>query len=227
VTIKPKFILAHDFSPEGIAAVIDNVGWGYIDRRGAIIIRPFVFDNGPDYFQEGLARLTAEGKFGFFDRTGKIVIKPQFDFAAHFHEGLAAFCTGCRREMIGELSLWEGRKWGYINRRGEIVIAAKFESVKDFDKGKAQVKLEGKWIYIDHKGINMTGKKEEDSIGSARMEKDGTIVLQLRAESPGRIVGDALFRYPLNHPEYNNILQHLGGLEVGQEKAVPPWEDQK
>jgi len=65
----------------------------------------------------------------------------------------------------------------------------------------------------------------KDSIGSARMEMDGTIILQLRAESPGGSSGDALFRYPPNHPEYNNILKHLGGLEKGQEKPVPPWKD--
>lgn len=85
----------------------------------------------------------------------------------------------------------------------------------------------GKWIDIDHKGIHIVSKNEQDSIGSARMEKDGTIILQLRAESHGGPVGDALLRYPPNHPEYNNVLQHLGGLEKGQEKLVPPWKDQK
>jgi hypothetical protein len=88
--IKPQFIQANDFSPEGMAAVVDDTGWAYIDTRGKIIIRPFVVDNGPDYFQEGLARFTVENKFGFFPKTGKVVIKPRFDFAAPFHEGLAA-----------------------------------------------------------------------------------------------------------------------------------------
>jgi hypothetical protein len=118
-----------------------------------------------------------------------------------------------------------GGKWGYINRKGEIVIGAKFESVNDFEKGKAQVKLDGKWIYIDNKGITIMGTKEDVSIGSARMEKDGTIVLQLRSESPGRQTGDTLLRYPPSHPQYKEILQHLGGLEKGQEKRVPPWKD--
>lgn len=59
------------------------------------------------------------------------------------------------------------------------------------------------------------------------METDGTIVLQLWAESPSGTVGDALLRYPPDHPEYNKGLQHLGGLEKGQEKLVPPWEDRK
>ena len=202
VIIKPKFILAQDFSSEGIAAVIDDTGWGYINRRGIVIIRPFLFDNGPDPFQEGLARFIAGGKIGFFDRTGKIVIKPRFDFSAPFREGFSAFCTECRKNMVGEYGFWEGGKWGYINRKGEITIAAKFESAKDFENGKAQVKLNGKWIYINNKGITIMGKKKNNPIGSARMEKDGTIVLQLRAESPGRQVGDTLFRYPPDHRQY-------------------------
>jgi len=161
VAIKPKFILAQNFSPEGIAAVIDTAGWGYINRRGAVIIRPFVFDNGPDPFQEGLARFTKKDKFGFFDRTGKVVITPKFDFAAPFHEGLAAFCTGCGKIMIGEHSFWEGGKWGYINRQGNIAITAQFDSVKDFEKGKAQVTHEGKSIYIDNKGMPMPDAQEK------------------------------------------------------------------
>ncbi len=67
----------------------------------------------------------------------------------------------------------------------------------------------------------------KDSIGSARMETDGTIIMQLRAGSGGGLSGDALFRYPPGHPEYDNILKHLEGLVKGQEKPVPPWKDRQ
>jgi hypothetical protein len=66
--------------------------------------------------------------------------------------------------------------------------------------------------------------KNED-IGIARMEEDGTIVMQLRAETPSGAIGDALFRYPPKHPQYHEILQRLGGLKIGEEKPVPPWPD--
>jgi hypothetical protein len=62
-----------------------------------------------------------------------------------------------------------------------------------------------------------------DSIGSATMEKDGTIVLMLRATGPGPAVGDALLRYPPDHPKYREILSHLGGLKPGESKPVPPF----
>ena len=67
--------------------------------------------------------------------------------------------------------------------------------------------------------------KEENSIGSARMEQDGTIVLRLRAESSDEAIGDALLRFPPGHPKYEQLLKHLGGLEKGQNKSVPPWPE--
>lgn len=63
----------------------------------------------------------------------------------------------------------------------------------------------------------------KQTIGSARMEEDGTIVLELRAEGLRGLTGDALLRYPPGHPEYNNMLHHLGGLKKGEVKQVPPW----
>jgi len=71
--------------------------------------------------------------------------------------------------------------------------------------------------------ITVATNPEKTSIGSATMEEDGTIVLQLRAEGSEGPIGDALLRYPPNHPEYNNILRHLGGLKKGAVKQVPPW----
>jgi hypothetical protein len=75
-------------------------------------------------------------------------------------------------------------------------------------------------------GITVSTAPEKASIGSATMEQDGTIVLQLRAEGPKGTIGDALVRYPPNHPEYNKIRQHLGGLKKGEVKPVPPWPEQ-
>ena len=66
---------------------------------------------------------------------------------------------------------------------------------------------------------------EETSIGSATMTADGTIVLSLRAEGPGAVIGDTQLRYPKNHPDYQKILAHLGGLQPGESKPVSPWPD--
>jgi len=64
------------------------------------------------------------------------------------------------------------------------------------------------------------------SIGSARMLKDGTIVLNLRAVSKGRI-GEAQFRVEPSDPSYKNTLDHVEGLKPGEVKPVPPWPSDK
>ncbi len=150
--IDPRFILANEFSPQAIAAVLDDAGWAYIDAKGNVIIRPFVFDNGPDYFQEGLARFVKNGKFGFFDKTGKTVIEASFDFAMPFHEGLSAVCAGYKQESDGEHGSIAGCTWGYINKNGKTVINLKYEQAGDFKKAKARVKLDGRWVFINKKG---------------------------------------------------------------------------
>lgn len=62
-----------------------------------------------------------------------------------------------------------------------------------------------------------------DPIGAATMRADGTIVLDLRAEGPGGIVGDARFTYAPGHPQYAAVLAHLGDLKPGQSCPVRPW----
>lgn len=65
------------------------------------------------------------------------------------------------------------------------------------------------------------------SIGSAHLDEDGAIVLDLRATNGRGIVGDARLVYPRAHPQYREILEHLGGLEPGTSKPVPPWPDRR
>ncbi len=148
VIIKPRFVVAQDFLASGIASVIDDNGWAYIDTLGNVLLRPFVFDNGPDYFHQGLARYVEDGKIGFFDETGSIIIPANYSFANPFQEDRAAVCFGCRKEYYGEHYSMVGGKWGFINRDGEMVIDARYEDVSDFKDGEAQVKL-GKWFTID------------------------------------------------------------------------------
>jgi hypothetical protein len=73
---------------------------------------------------------------------------------------------------------------------------------------------------------NGGGMNEPDeSIGQATMRDDQTIVLNLRAEGPSGIIGHAQLVYPRSHAEYCRILRHLGGLDPGESKLVPPWPD--
>lgn len=65
-----------------------------------------------------------------------------------------------------------------------------------------------------------------DSIGTATMTDDETLVLDLRAEGPGGERGDARFVYSKDDPDYAAVLTHLGGLRPGESKDVPPWPDE-
>ncbi|MBU1627914.1 WG repeat-containing protein [bacterium] len=137
VVIPSEFIVAMEFNKGGIAAVIDEKGWVYINIKGEKIIKPFVVDNGPDYFSEGLSRFVDNGKFGFFDEKGKIKINPLFDYASPFSEGLSAVCKGCTESKEGEHSFYAGGKWGYINKKGYIVIDYLFDSANTLNMTKS------------------------------------------------------------------------------------------
>lgn len=72
-------------------------------------------------------------------------------------------------------------------------------------------------------GIHSAPPGNSESIGTATMTDDGTIVLDLRAEGPDGAHGDARLVYPKSHPQYASILEHIGGLRPNEKKPVPPW----
>lgn len=155
IVIPARFMMAADFSKEGLAIVVDEKGWALIDRKGVVVIRtPFIFDDGPDDFAEGLARFTIGDKFGFYDKTGRTIIVPQFDFALPFQEGAAAVCTKCQKtkpDSDGHYSITGGR-WGFIDRRGRVIVPLRFENAENFKNGKSLVKLNGKQLIINKRG---------------------------------------------------------------------------
>ena len=56
---------------EGLAAVIINSKWGFINNSGQLLI-PCKFDDALS-FSEGLAAVTINGKEHLIDKTGNIV----------------------------------------------------------------------------------------------------------------------------------------------------------
>ncbi|OGU10481.1 MAG: hypothetical protein A2X61_08705 [Ignavibacteria bacterium GWB2_35_12] len=152
IVLPAKYRMAEKFSKYGIAAVVDDSSWAYIDTKGNVVIRPCSWDNFPDEFCDGLARFKKDEMFGFFNRKGEIVITNKFSYCSRFSNGLAAFCDGCKKQYIGEYDFYKGGKWGYINTKGKIVIEPIYEEAYDFEKGKAIVKLDSVWYYINKNG---------------------------------------------------------------------------
>ncbi len=67
---------------------------------------------------------------------------------------------------------------------------------------------------------------DQETIGQATMAADGTVTLRLRAVSDEGAIGEAQFTYSPSDSDYASILEHVGGLEPGESKPVPPWPDE-
>lgn len=154
VVLPARYEVVQEFTPGGVACVVDGGAWVCIDGRGAEVVRPFIFDNGPDGFAEGLARFVEGDKLGFFDESGARVIPARLDFARGFAGGRAAFCAGCTRkcEAGGEHCDMVGGKWGLIDKTGKEVVAPRFDQIGDVEAGVAEAVLAGKPVRIDADG---------------------------------------------------------------------------
>jgi len=148
VMIKPVYHVVMQFNQYGLAAVAEDSGWLYITMNGNPLLKPFIIDNGPDYFNEGLTRFTHGDKIGFMDESGTVVIPATYDFVLPFSEGMAGFCIGCKQVSDNEHHRIVGGLWGFINKTGEIVVDPEYDKVGSFKNGQAEVfKGEKKLIF--------------------------------------------------------------------------------
>ena len=74
--------------------------------------------------------------------------------------------------------------------------------------------------------VEVAEMEQTQSIGTATMREDRTIVLDLIASGPAGLRGDGRLTYSPSDPDYEDILRHLGGLRPGEVKQVQPWNDQ-
>ena len=106
------------------------------------------------HFAEGLAAMKLKGKWGYIDKNGNQTIPFQFDEADAFKDNLAR--------------VKQNDKYGFIDKSGNNVIPCIYENIGTFDmqvnmkminnnldkiKGLADVQFNGKWGYINKKGI--------------------------------------------------------------------------
>ena len=57
------------------------------------------------------------------------------------------------------------------------------------------------------------------SIGTALMSADGTLTLNLKSPDGQQ----AVLAYHRGDPQYARIFSHIGGIQPGQKKPVPPF----
>ncbi len=114
-----------------------NNKYGYLDSRGKVIIEPEYDLAYP--LQEGMAAVKLNGKYGYINEKGMEIIPPKYDNTWKFIGGYAAVKLGDR--------------YGFINKKGEEVVPPIYENAYNYHgnccyKGKAHVKLNGKWKII-------------------------------------------------------------------------------
>jgi hypothetical protein len=131
-----------EFARTGVAFVVDDQGWACIDATGSVRLRPFVFDNGPDYPSEGLFRYVDGARIGFADDACRPKITAAWEFAGPFAEQRAPVCRGCTLAH-GEHAMPKGGKWGFVDPSGREVIAAEWDFVFPFEGGVARVERRG------------------------------------------------------------------------------------
>ena len=158
--------------------------YGYIDREGKTVI-PCIYDFAGDFY-EGLAKVKTKGKYGFIDITGEQVTACKFDKAGDFHEGFAwvklngvtnyinnkgrvAFkledddCDWPDDFSEGLVTAIVDDKLCFVNTRGKIIINCDdYEELFDFSEGRAIVKKDGGFGFIDKKGNKITPCKYSD-----------------------------------------------------------------
>jgi hypothetical protein len=141
INLKPSIVPVDLFTSlfhQGLACVVINNQYGYINTHGKAVIAPQYEKASP--FSEGLAAVKLNGQWGFINTQGERVIPPTFDFCCRFSDGLARVTV-------------QGKE-GFINYSGHIVIKPEYDwvSPSDFKNGVAEVRLGSYRGYIDKSG---------------------------------------------------------------------------
>ena len=136
---------------QGLAPVMKNGIWGFINKSGKVVIKYqftdfWVKDSKYTYqvFNDGLACVQKDGKWGFINNAGKIVIPFQFAQGSIFANGYAAIKNS-------------DDTYSYINKKGKILFGTKYQDANSFTKkGIALVSSKGVYKLINDKGTKVS-----------------------------------------------------------------------
>lgn len=188
IIIVPQYDEVRGYS-DGLAAVKQKGGWGFIDINGNIVV-PFTYKDVRD-FHEGKAAVKTEKGWGYINKNNKLIISDKYFDVKDFNDGLAA--VKVKNDTNEHYSDgYDGEKWGrqgkmlswiYINSEGEIAFDDFYSDVSTFHDGVACVFKDKSWEYINSKG---------ESVSKVRLEN----------------------LYPLHYS--NGLIPNMGG-ELGDE----------
>mgnify|MGYP001259209099 FL=1 len=97
--VKPIYKEALGFLDDLIAVCNDDDLWGYVDKKGMLIIK-HQFSKAREFtvYNDGIASVQVggdTGKWGYINKTGEFLLYPQYDNTWDFKNGIA-------RVQIGE-----------------------------------------------------------------------------------------------------------------------------
>lgn len=172
--IKPRFKELRNFS-HGLAAFRYNVKWGYINKKGKIVI-PAQYEKAGNFSQKGYggkeidAWVVQNGEKFLIDRKGKRV-GTNYDYKV-----MKMVADDRKRTSEGMIGFQRGELWGFMDKRGKVMVEPLYEDIKPYTRGIARVKKEGKWGVIDRKGKTIANFEYEHLSyfygGYARAKKD-------------------------------------------------------
>lgn len=134
-----------------MAIVVKNGELVGIDPKNNIVLKPFIYDNGPDEGVEGLFRFVENNRIGFANLEGQKIIKAKYSFATPFENGIANYTLGGHREYEkgGEHWWWtDGYERGFVNHQGQ-----EFARVTELKNNKREAWTKtNKHYLLDEKG---------------------------------------------------------------------------
>jgi len=190
----------------GLIAFRDKWWMGFMDRHGAVVIKPMYHCDVNWRDRQFIEKITpvstvvtADGKekFGFIDLTGKTVVDFQYDWAEQFFNGLA--------------KVSKDGKYGYVNAAGEVVIPLAFDGADHFSEGLAAVAIGDRWGFINTNGQMVIKPQYLSRMwGSPMIFKEGLAAVRTETGT-GFINRDGEMVVP---PVYRSVDDFIGGLAI-------------
>lgn len=117
MVIKPQYKRASTFSQNGLALVLKEEGFGFINAKGEVAIE-FQKNKMEPFAPNALALIQKDGKYGFMDSHGKIVIPAIYDYAQSFMSN-------------GYTIVQKNAKYGVIDSNGAFKIKPEFTNIRN------------------------------------------------------------------------------------------------
>jgi hypothetical protein len=125
----------NQYYKEQLALINENGKYGFINRKGNIVIQPKYDLARP--FVTGLAAVKVRHQWGFINYDGKIVIPIRYNSVTDFDRGIAI--------------IEKNKKYGILNSNGKMVVGFLYDALKLGGRGFF-AKKNNKWGSIDKNG---------------------------------------------------------------------------